>query len=208
MKHEPIVFIIDDDPAVLKSMTLLLESVGIPSKTYQRCQDFLAQYDPAVPGCVVVDVRMPEMSGLELQKTLSGRHIDIPIILISGHGDIPMAVEVMKKGAVDFLEKPFREQTLLESINKAFLKDAQLRKLKENKVAFETQCSALTSREREIMNLLIAGKTNKDIARILDISVKTVDFHRVHVLGKMRVDSVLELVKLAGESHTVTQESI
>jgi two-component system, LuxR family, response regulator FixJ len=206
MKHEPIVFIIDDDPAVLKSMTLLLESVGIPSKTYQRCQDFLDQYDPSVPGCLVADVRMPEMSGLELQSTLSGRHIDIPMILISGHGDISMAVGAMKKGAVDFLEKPFREQTLLDTINRGLLKDAQLRKTRENKSAFEKQCSGLTSREREIMDLLITGKTNKDIARILDISVKTVDFHRVHVLGKMRANSVLELVKLVPESSAITPE--
>jgi FixJ family two-component response regulator len=196
MEHEPTVFIIDDDPAVLKSMTLLLDSVGIPSKTYQRCQGFLDQYDPDMPGCLVADVRMPEMSGLELQTILSGRHIDIPMILISGHGDIPMAVGAMKKGAVDFLEKPFREQNLLDIINKGFLKDAQIRKGKENKAAFEKQCSALTNREREIMELLIAGKTNKEIARILDISVKTVDFHRVHLLGKMNAESVLDLIKL------------
>jgi two-component system, LuxR family, response regulator FixJ len=201
MKHEPTVFIIDDDPAVLKSLSLLLESVGIPSKTCQRCQDFLDLYNPDMSGCLVADVRMPEMSGLELQSTLSRRRIDIPIILISGHGDIPMAVEAMKKGAVDFLEKPFREQTLLESINKALMKDAQFRKLKENRVAFEKQCSDLTSREREIMDLLIAGKTNKDIAQILKISVKTVDFHRVHILGKMRADSVLELVNLLPKSN-------
>jgi two-component system response regulator FixJ len=206
MKHEPTVFIIDDDPAILKSMTFLLNSVGIPSKTYLRCLDFLNQYDPAVPGCLVADVRMPEMSGLELQSTLSGRNIDIPMILISGHGDITMAVDAMKKGAMDFLEKPFRDQTLLDTINKGFLRDAQLRKSRENKVAFEKQCSGLTGREREIMNLLIEGKTNKDIARILDISVKTVDFHRVHLLGKMRADSVLELVKLAGESTSVTSK--
>lgn len=206
MKHEPTVFIIDDDPAVLKSITFLLNSVGIPLKTYQRCRDFLDQYDPAVPGCLVVDVRMPEMSGLELQNTLSGRHIDIPMILISGHGDIPMAVEAMKKGAIDFLEKPFRDQVLLDTINKGFFKDAQLRKLKESRTAFEKQCSVLTVREREIMNLLIKGKTNKEIARTLNISVKTVDFHRVHVLSKMKADSVLVLVKLVGEGTSITSK--
>ena len=206
MKHEPMVFIIDDDPAVLKSMTLLLESVGIPAKTYQRCQDFLDQYDPAMSGCLVVDVRMPEMSGLELQSTLSQRRIDIPMILISGHGDIPMAVGAMKKGAVDFLEKPFREQNLLDTINKGLLKDVQLRKLKESKIAFKNQCSGLTSREREIMDLLITGKTNKDIARILNISVKTVDFHRVHILSKMKTDSVLELAKLVPADNHISPE--
>jgi two-component system response regulator DctR len=206
MKSEPTVFIIDDDPAVLKSMSLLLESVGIASKTYQRCQDFLDQYDPAMPGCLVADVRMPEMSGLELQSTLSGRHIDIPMILISGHGDILMAVGAMKKGAVDFLEKPFREQTLLDTINKAILKDTQIRQRKENKAAFEKQYFTLTGREREIMDLLIAGRTNKEIALALDISVKTVDFHRVHILDKMNADSVLELIRLAGQTHTLSTE--
>lgn len=196
MKHEQTVFIIDDDTAILKSLTLLLESVGIPAKAFQRCQDFLDQYDSAIPGCVVVDVRMPEMSGLELQSTLSKQQIDIPMILISGHGDIPMAVEAMKKGAVDFIEKPFREQTLLDTINKGLLKDAELRRLKESRAAFEKQRSALTGREREIMDLLIAGKTNKEIALALDISVKTVDFHRINILGKMNADSVLDLVKL------------
>lgn len=195
MKHEQTVFIIDDDTAILKSMTMLLESVGIPAKTFQRCQDFLAYYKPSMPGCVVVDVRMPEMSGLELQQALAQQHVEIPLILISGHGDIPMAVEAMKKGAVDFLEKPFREQTLLDTINKGLLKDVQLRKLHESKTAFEKQCSALTGREREIMTMLIAGKTNKQIAHALAISVKTVDFHRVNILSKMKVDSVLELLR-------------
>ena len=145
------------------------------------------------------------MSGLELQQILSQRHIDIPMILISGHGDIPMAVEAMKKGAVDFLEKPFRDQTLLDTINKSLLKDAQLRKLNENKVAFEKQCSTLTSREREIMDLLITGKANKEIAHILKISVKTVDFHRVNILTKMKADSILELIKLIPENTTIPQ---
>jgi len=202
MKHKPTVFIIDDDPAVLKSLSLLLESVGIDSKTYQRCQDFLNEYEPSMPGCLVTDVRMPEMSGLELQSALSQRQIDIPMILISGHGDIPMAVEAMKKGAVDFLEKPFREQTLLDTINKSLLKDAQLRKLKERRIAFRKLCSTLTPREQEIMDLLISGKTNKGIARTLNISVKTVDFHRTNVLEKMKVENILELVKLVPKNNT------
>ncbi|MBN1134596.1 MAG: response regulator transcription factor [Methanosarcinaceae archaeon] len=195
MKHEPTVFIIDDDPAVLKSLTLLLESVGIESKTYHRCSDFLAQYDTSMSGCLVVDIRMPEMSGLELQTELLQQQIDIPVIFISGHGDIPMAVEAMKKGAVDFLEKPFREQTLLDAINKGLLRDAHLRQRRERKLAFNELILTLTNRERGVMDLLIAGKTNKEIAQILSISVKTVDFHRINILEKMGVDSVLELVK-------------
>jgi two-component system response regulator DctR len=202
--YEPTVFVIDDDEAVLESLTLLLKSVGIPVKTYLCCREFLGQYEQDIPGCLVVDVRMSEMSGIELQNTLLQNHIDIPIIFISGHGDILMAVEAIKKGAIDFLVKPFREQALLDIINKALLKDAEIRKIKEGTIAFEKMCSSLTERELEVMKLLITGKTNKNIARILNIGVKTVDFHRVHILDKLGVDSVVELMQLLPESRSFT----
>lgn len=190
----PTVFIVDDDNAIRKSLRILVETIGLQVKAYSRAKDFLDEYDPLWPGCLVLDVRMPDMNGLGLQSILLSRGIRIPIIFISGYGDIPMAVKAIKKGAVTFLEKPFREQVLLDSIEKAIELDLQERWKHAEKNDVEKKIQTLTPREREVMEHLITGKPNKEIGHQLGISQKTVDFHRINILEKMGTNSVIELV--------------
>lgn len=190
------VFVVDDDEAVCRSLSLLIDGIGLDVQTFNSAREFLDAYEPAQPGCLVIDVRMPGMSGLELQSELAVRGINLPVIVITGHGDVPMAVKAMKAGAVDFVEKPFRDQTLLDDINKAVEIDAQARPRQAERAEIERKMTLLTAREREIMDLLVTGKSSKMIAYELDISLKTVDFHRVHILEKMRVDSVVNLAQL------------
>lgn len=192
----PIVYVVDDDQAVCRSLGLLIQGVGLEVQTFNTAEDFLASYDPIRPGCLVVDVRMPGMSGLDLQRKLVEEGINLPSIVITGHGDIPMAVDAMKNGMVDFVEKPFRDQLLLDDVQKALQIDAIARSREAMKSDIETKTSHLTPREEEIMNLLVGGSSSKTIAYELGISQKTVDFHRAHILEKMSVDSVVELVLL------------
>jgi len=194
--HEPTVFIVDDDTAMLKSLSLLIKSVGLKAETYLSAQHFLDSYDPARAGCLVLDIRMPGMSGLELQDTLRKRDIKIPVIIITGHADVPVAVQTLKKGATDFLEKPFSDQVLLEQIRNAISKDDRIRKDQAVRKAVHQRIGLLTSREREVMNYVIVGKLNKVIAAELGLSQKTVEFHRARVMKKMMVGSVAELVTL------------
>lgn len=194
MNDEPIVYIVDDDQAMTESLSWMIESVGFKTKTYSTAKNFLDHHDPEQSGCLILDVRMPEISGPELQDKLNKRKINIPIIFISGHGDIPLAVRVMKAGAIDFLAKPFNDQTLLESINKAICVDREKReKLFENKHILE-RAALLSPREREIMCLIVSGKLNKVISADLDISLKTVEAHRANIMRKMQVKSLPKLV--------------
>ena len=192
----PTVCIVDDDEAVCQSLELLIRDVGLNVQTFSTAEEFLGAHDFTKPGCMVVDVRMPGMSGIELYHELAEQGISLPCIVITGHGDIPMAVGAMKAGVVDFVAKPFRDQDLLDSIQKALQIDAQTRRRKAVKSDIEARKSALTPREREIMNLLANGRPGKTIAYELGISQKTVDFHRAHILSKMGVDSVVELILL------------
>jgi two-component system, LuxR family, response regulator FixJ len=194
------VFIVDDDQAILESMRMLIETVGMTVQTFSNSQEFLESYDPDVAGCVVLDIRMPGMSGLELQAKMQTLKMDIPIVIITGHGDIPMAVQAIKAGAVEFIEKPFRDQLLLDAINKAIKKDSKQRGIKRGRLDFEEKCQLLTTRERQILELMVTGKNTKEIAVELNISTKTVDFHRQHVMSKMKVDSIVKLVQLARET--------
>ena len=194
---QPVVFVVDDDEAICRSLCLLIEDIGLEVKTFNSAQQFLGAYDPSQPGCLVLDVRMSGMSGLELQSELNDLGYELPAIIITGHGDVPMAVEAMKSGAFDFIEKPFRDQVLLDSIQKAVALDRQTRAGKEQAADFQARIDQLTQREREIMDLLMLGKANKVIAYELDISPKTVDFHRANVLSKIGVNSVVDLVRLA-----------
>jgi len=195
-EYEPTVFLVDDDAAMLKSLSLLIKSVGLEAEAYLSAQDFLDSYDPARPGCLVLDVRMPGMSGLELQDMLLKQGITIPVIIITGHADVPVAVQTLKKGAMDFLEKPFSDQVLLERIRDAVSQDAEIRKERTVQEAVQQRIAMLTPREREVMNFVVAGKLNKVIASELGLSQKTVEFHRARVMKKMMVDSVAELVML------------
>ncbi len=195
-KDNPIVFVVDDDEAVCESLRLLIGDIGLEVRTFTSAKQFLEQYDPSHPGCLVLDVRLSGMSGLELQSRLTEMAIRVPTIIITGHADVPMAVEAMKAGAIDFIEKPFRDQVLLDSIQKAVDMDLRARRQHKERQDVQSRIELLTQREREVMDRLVAGKSNKSIAFDLGISQKTVDFHRANILEKVGVSSVVELVRL------------
>lgn len=197
MSNEPTVFVVDDDEEVRESIRWLIESVGLAVQTFASAQAFLDAYDPDQPGCVVLDVRMPEISGLELQKKLLARGIEIPTIIVSAYGSVAVAVDAMKHGAVDFIEKPFSDQALLDRIQQAIEKDRQQRRRKAQQAELAARIDVLTSREREVMDLVVIGKPTKRIAIDLGISPKTVEAHRSHIMQKMATESLAELVRLA-----------
>ncbi len=190
------VMVVDDDAGVRNATRTLLKSVGLTSLLYGSAQEFLAGYDPSQPGCVLLDIRMPGMSGLELQQELNVRGATVPVIFMTGHGDIPMAVEAMQHGAFDFLQKPFRDQDLLDRIQKAIVRDEKLRKSLGEHARIRTQLASLTAREREVLDLLVQGKQNKAVAQVLAVSPRTIEIHRARVMEKMNAQSVAELVRM------------
>ena len=194
------VFIVDDDAAFRDSLCWLLESAGHRVAAYPAAAAFLAAHDPHQPGCLVLDIRMPGMNGLELQDELQRRVIGIPIIFVTGHGDVPMAVSAIKKGAAEFIEKPFNDQTFLRLVEKALKLDAAQRREQARRMSVAARLEKLTVREREIMQFVIAGKMNKTIADELCISIKTVEAHRAKVMQKMGVGSVAKLVQIVLET--------
>jgi FixJ family two-component response regulator len=185
----PVVHVVDDDEALRDSLRWLLESAGHRVATYATAESFLATWEPEQAGCLVLDIRMPGMSGLELQDKLKRRGHTIPIIFVTGHGDVPMAVNAVKKGALEFIEKPFNDQAFLVLIKNALAFDAETRRATARLVT-------LTQREREVMELIVAGKRNQDIAAKLSINIKTVEAHRANVMRKTGVGSLAELVQL------------
>mgnify|MGYP001287901856 CR=1 FL=1 len=201
-KDNPVVFVVDDDEAVCASLRLLIGDIGLEVRTFTSAKQFLEQYDSSHPGCLVLDVRMSGMSGLELQSRLVETAVRIPTIIITGHADVPMAVEAMKTGAMDFIEKPFRDQVLLDSIQKAIDMDLRTRRQHRERQDVQSRIELLTQREREVMDRLVAGKSNKTIAFDLGISQKTVDFHRANILEKVGVSSVVELVRLTQRAES------
>lgn len=193
----PIVFVVDDEPTVCASVKRLVRSVGIEVQTYSSAQEFLRGKRPDVPGCLVLDVRLPDLSGLDLQQELAKANITLPIIFVTGHGDIPMSVRAMKAGAVEFLTKPFREQDLLEAIQHGI---QQHRTLREQRAEiFDLQCryESLTLREREIFPLVAGGWLNKQVASQLGASEKTIKVHRGQVMHKMKAESLADLIRMA-----------
>jgi FixJ family two-component response regulator len=202
MKEKPAtVFVVDDDEAVRTSLRLLLKSVGLPVETFASAQEFLDQFDPSRAGCLVLDIRMPGMSGLELQQHLNDRHSIMPIVFITGHGDVPMAVEAMQAGAVDFIQKPFRDQDLIDRINRALEKDREMRSELRERDEIRRRMSQLTPREREVLELVTQGKANKVIAGDLNVSQRTVEIHRARVMEKMGANSLAHLVRMVIEAH-------
>jgi FixJ family two-component response regulator len=192
-----IVFVVDDDPSVRKSLDRLLRSVGLAVETFATAHEFLEQQCLKGPSCLVLDVKMPGISGLELQeKLLSQEHV-IPIVFITSHGDIPMTVKAIKKGAVNFLSKPFDEKDLLDAVYEALQRDSKTRAVRQELEEIQHRLESLTLREYEVLTHVITGRLNKQIANSLDISEKTVKVHRGRVMQKMGVDSVAELVRLA-----------
>jgi FixJ family two-component response regulator len=207
-KAEQVVFVIDDDPSMRMAIKELIEAVGISCQTFGSGQELLNATLPDVPSCLVLDVRLPGLSGLNLQRELTARGISIPIVFITGHGDIPMSVQAMKAGAVEFLTKPFRDQDLLDAIEQATERDRtarlQLTEIRE----LRERSEALTPRELEVMRLVVTGRLNKQIAAELGISEKTVNVHRAQVMQKMQADSLAELVRMSekrGLSSLVAQ---
>lgn len=190
------VFVVEDDEAVRDSLELLLKSDGKPVKTYESATAFLKDYSDKMAGCIVLDIRMPGMDGMELQKKLNEKHSILPIIFVTGHGDVPMAVDAMKEGAVDFIQKPYREEALLEKIEAALKQDQEQRKSLDEKQEIIRRIKSLTPREHEIMDRMIAGQANKVIAIELEISQRTVEIHRSRVMHKMGTHSLAHLVRM------------
>ena len=192
----PTVFVVDDEEAVGDSIAMLLRTVGLATRVYRDARVFLQEYRPDQPGCLLLDVRMPRMSGLELQQELVARHVTLPVIFITGHGDVPMAVEAMRAGAMDFIQKPFNDDELIRRVQKALEEDAHERELLQRHEEIERRWGGLTPREREIALRIADGEANKRVAAELDISARTVELHRARILQKMGVRSLAQLVRM------------
>jgi two-component system response regulator TtrR len=192
----PIVYIVDDDPGFRDSLRSLLESDGIAAQTYPDAGEFLERYVPGEPGCLLLDVRMPGMSGLQLQEELQRRHIAIPVVFITAHGDVAMAVAAVRRGALDFIEKPFDDEALIGVIREALQKDKETRKETERRTTLDERFSSLSTRELEVLDRVVKGKRNRIIAEELGITEKTVEFHRKRIMGKLQAKNVVELVNL------------
>jgi len=193
----PTVFVVDDDPAVLRSLGRLVRSAGLNVETCTSPQDFLARHDPARPGCLVLDVAMPGLNGLEVQRALTAIGDERPIVFLTGHGDIPTSVEAMKRGAVDFLTKPVNAEDLLNAIRSSIIKDSVRRRERDEVEEIKQRVATLTPREREVLTYIVSGRLNKQIAGELGTAEKTIKVHRARVMEKMKVQSVAELVRLA-----------
>lgn len=197
MKDNQLVHIVDDDDAVRQALLLLMESEDIPAKAYASAEEFLEQHAEIVPGCLLLDVRMPGMNGLQLLELLKEKHVSIPVIFITGHGDVVMAVQAMKLGASDFIEKPFDNENLLIRVRNCLKECISLNCTQELERKMERKISSLTKREREVMELLVAGKQNKVIAYELGISPRTVELHRAKVMEKLQAHSLSDIVRIA-----------
>lgn len=197
----PTIFVVDDDEAMRRSLVFLLKSLGRPVESFASAEAFLAANALGRPGCLVLDVRMPEMSGLELQRILNESGSPLAVVFISGHGDIPMVVRAMRAGAVDFLEKPFNDQVLLDHVVEGLRRSAAACGQRTRADTIRAREASLTQREHDVMVLVVQGKANKVIAYELDISVKTVEVHRAHVMEKMGAASVAELTRMLMDLH-------
>jgi two-component system response regulator FixJ len=194
---KPRVYLVDDDLGYRQSLRFLLEEAGLNVVDFESAAAFLQAYEPKIPGCLVLDVRMPEMTGLELQEYILDERFNLPIIFITGHGDVPMSVEAMKRGAMDFIEKPFEARSLICAINQAFARDKERHLSQARKYQIQAMYARLTTREREVMRLVVAGKSNKQIASALSVSHRTVEVHRARVMEKMESHSLPELMNMA-----------
>ena len=204
-ENKAVVFVVDDDPSMRRSLETLLRSVGLDVQLFSSAQEFMLAKRPDVPSCLVLDVRLPGMSGLTFQDELAKTGIALPVIFVTGHGDVPMTVRAMKAGAVEFLTKPFDDQMLLDAVHAAIERDRTRRQQAAGLTALKARYDELTAREKEVMKLVVAGRVNKQIAAALGLSVVTVKVHRGQVMRKMLAKSVAELVRMAdrlGSSST------
>ena len=198
MDSKPTVYVLDDDAAARRSVSWLMESAGYDTRAYETAQEFIDDYDAGGPVCcLILDVRLAGTSGLDLLEQLPALGILIPVVMLTGFGDVPMAVRALKRGAVDFLEKPFNHQTLVDAVHRAIQRDAQTRREHAERIEIARRSARLTPREREVMSLVVAGKANKRTAAELGCSCKTVEVHRARVMEKMQADSVPALVRMA-----------
>lgn len=197
MSHDPVVHIIDDDPAVRDSLAFLLQSIKIPATVHEFGTAFLAKLTTEQHGCIITDIRMPDISGIDLLRRVRELQVEIPVIVITGHGDVPLAVEAMKLGAVEFLEKPFDDEALIAAVRLALDRSQQAGKANADRAELERRLASLSSREREVLDGLVAGHANKIIASDLAISPRTVEIYRANVMTKMQAGSLSELVRMA-----------
>jgi len=195
--EQPVVFIVDDDSSVRKALTNLLRSVGLKVETFGTAQEFLSSKHPDAPGCLVLDVRLPGLSGLDLQRQLAGAGVRMPVIFITGHGDIHMSVEAMKAGAVEFLTKPFREQVLLDAVQQAIQRDRASHAQRAAEAELRKRYESLTPREREVMPLVVRGLLNKQIAGELGTTEATIKVHRARLMHKIQAASLADLIRMA-----------
>lgn len=202
------VYVVDDDLSVRQAIRRLLESIGLRVEAYATAGEFLEAHDPDRPGCAVVDVRMPGMSGLDLQAELIARQVARPLVFVTAHADVPMSVRAMKGGAADFITKPFNEQVLLEAVHAALERDARQRAALTERAEIQSRAALLTSREREVLLRVVSGKLNKEIAAELGIAEKTVKVHRARVMEKMRAASLAELVVLSRVGELATPKAV
>ena len=196
---DSIVYIVDDDPSMCEALTRLLDTVGLRAEAFKAPQDFLKTKRPDAPSCLVLDVRLPELSGLDLQRDLATTDPSIQIVFITAHGDIPMSVQALKAGAVDFLTKPFRDQQLLDAVQQAIDRDRAARRRQADLAELQWRYESLTQRERQVMTLVVSGLLNKQIAARIGTSESTVKAHRAQLMRKMEADSVAQLVRIAEE---------
>ena len=204
MSDTPIVYVIDDDAPVRRALARLLRTVGLRMEGFELPREFLDFERPDVPSCLVLDVRLPGSSGLEFQRELAAARIDLPIIFITGHGDIPMSVRAMKAGAFEFLTKPFRDQDLLDSVQLAIAKDATRRDGERELVGLRDRVATLTMRERQVMEILVTGQLNKQIGAAIGTTESTVKAHRTQIMRKMQANSLPELVRMADKLQLET----
>ncbi len=197
MNNEPSVFIVDDEEPIRSALALLMESVGLKSESFSSAQEYLDQFDATKPGCLILDVRMPGLSGLDLQGRLGAEKIHPPIIIITGHGDVPMAVRAVTAGAVDFIEKPFNNQSMLDNVHRAIEQDAKQRGESSRLQDVEQRYDDLTPREKEVLQCVIDGKRNKIIASEMNISQSTVEAHRSKVMEKMKANTLSDLMRMS-----------
>jgi RNA polymerase sigma factor (sigma-70 family) len=206
LEPKPTIYVVDDDPSVRDSMELMLKSVGFDVKTFGSAQDFLEAKLQEDLGCLVLDVRMPGMSGLELQEKLVSAKTPLPVIFITGHGTVPISVRAMKAGAVDFLQKPFEEQDLLDAINRAVARQREKKSKKDQSEELQLRLTALTTREYEVFSLLVTGMANKEIAYELGTSERTIKAHRARIMEKMDAGSLADLVRFAEQLKTLPSD--